>query len=364
MIESEGLVVRSKSKQQSHRIVDDSQFGHVQQLSPGVYRAARLSERHLYVDPDSSVLMTRRAQELAIKEAYWKVFRTEPEAGSSPHRKLKMIAKERKLKSAEVELLTELARRARHPGNDVAHKDRLMRRADALEANGCLWELTKQLLALVNNTGIDADLKFNPDEAKRIAELKNSPRIARELAAELKKVTSERDSLRDGLGAMAAGNVTAARRDPEINTMIDDHDLSAEHVAGVIADSLGLPNRAHALEPLRAAIVLERLEPWGFDGRQPAAASFADHDGSPAGIDFALLDRAGVPLAILETTLSLRSLPAGMAHAEAVADLIETTHGVRPVVFASNGFDNIRRDPGSEPVFVADFDTYEALTGH
>lgn len=340
----------------SNRKVGDTQFGHLLPRFPDAYRVAVLAERHVFSDPDSSVAMTRRAQELVIKGAHSAIVKARHPTGST-HDRLRELLKE----ANEPDSILKQAGRARNRGNTVMHSGTQMTCATALEANGWLWEVTARLMALIEDRPLDPATTFDPAEGKRIASQKNYPKLARDLTVELKKTASERDDAQDQAGMLATMMVAAARGLPGIEAAMNSPEVTAEDVVAMIADATGFGDRANSLDRLRDAVILERLEAWSNGTDVPAVASFVDHDGGPATIDHVLWSDAGLPLAILETTFSRSSLQAGMAHAEAVADRIETEHGTQPVIFASNGFDNIRRDPGFAPDYVDDFDTFEAL---
>lgn len=225
-------------------------------------------------------------------------------------------------------------RRAREAGNAGAHHLLSARRRAVRAALDATWELA----AIAGRELTDLPESFDHKRQDQLNKQMRRERMPEAPGARLSGPDVER--IKALIGDLPPDQATA-----EILVLLDAAEgrqttaqRAATSVALTAAWSTGQPSTADSTAA-RDWLIADLLQEASW-----VDSATANGTGGTS-VDHVLRDGDGVPAAILETTHSSESLPAGLTYADRVADEIEQQHGRRPVVYASNGFTHERLVP-------------------
>ncbi|WFM80915.1 DEAD/DEAH box helicase family protein [Streptococcus ruminicola] len=282
------------------------------------------AEKIILMDPEASIINSRRAMEFALKWMYSVDSELEMPYQDNLH-SLMSNEEYRQIIDPDLWKRMDFIRRC---GNNVAHSRKKLGRDEAML---CLENLFIYLdyIAYCYSDAYE-DHKFNPnliyDRVKKIKEnRKHSTEIKKQLEKEienstqkdidLQKLREENESLKEAL---------SARRAEKQQTYVPKPlDLSEFKTRKIYIDSM----------------LIDAGWTEGKDWINEVELPGMPNKSEVGFADYVLYDDAHKPLAIIEAKRTCVDVAKGRQQAKLYADILNKKYGRRPVVFLTNGFD-------------------------
>ena len=304
-----------------------SQFAFVQPEWPDLHEAATRAEALALSDPRAAAFYARRALELAMAWLY--------KAGrrlTLPYQQnLSALVHEPSFRAAAGDAIYYKARYLKEAGNKAVHSSKPFSEGEARTAVAELFHLGFWLVRHYAKGAKPPDsLAFDPAKLprpmvqiakltldqlrKRDEELRVKDEKLTEVLADRAHLDSELQRLRDEVAAARVANAAQP----------DRHDYNEE------------ATRDHFID------LLLREAGWDPDASGVAEVEVA---GMPTAsgkgfVDYVLWGDDGSPLALVEAKATRHTALKGQQQAKLYADCLEAAHGLRPVIFCSNGFEH------------------------
>ncbi len=282
------------------------------------------AERIILMDPEASIINSRRAMEFALK---W-MYSVDKELEMPYQDNLQSLMNSEEYRSIIGQDLWKRMDFIRRCGNNVAHSGKKLGRDEAML---CLENLFIYLDYIAycyadnyeersfNLNFIKERIKKSKDNSKQEkitrAELEKEIEISLQKDIDLKKLREENESLKEAL---------SARRTEKQQTYVPKPlDLSEYKTRKIYIDSM----------------LIDAGWTEGKDWLNEVELQGMPNNSEVGFADYVLYDDAHKPLAVIEAKRTCVDVAKGRQQAKLYADILEKEYGRRPVVFLTNGFD-------------------------
>ena len=303
------------------------------------------AEKAIAISNSATALQTRRALEIAIKFAY----RYDSELEVPYQDNLSSLAHHHQFKEILDEKLFPRIRFIISLGNKAAHTVKPVSRVQAVESIRNLYDFISWIdfsySTEIHNVPFNASLLKDGSEQEQ-----KNRRIQEELAAKKAAWEAENEKLKEMLrSAEERHEFTRKRKHAEQSRDFVCDDISEFKTRKIYIDL--------ALEMAGWAIGTDCLEEVEVKGMPNESGNgFAD---------YVLYADNGKPIAVIEAKRTSIDPKKGKAQARLYADCLEKEHGIRPLIFYSNGFETWLWDDTSYPErLVFGFFTKDELDWH
>ncbi|MGW9111994.1 DEAD/DEAH box helicase family protein [Microbacterium sp. NPDC055683] len=315
-------------------------FDFIRDEWPELHAVVARAEGYAAADPGTSVIHARRAIESLLT---W-LYETDPSLRQAYRNDLAAMINEPSLRAIAGDTIRTKLDLIRRKGNDAAHKPAPIDRKTSFLILRELFHVYFWAARTYLPNGYELEATFDPDivprperaRAKTQAELRE---LADELAAkdaeiqaEREKALAEREDLERELAQMRA-NLATARTENEtrLKARPETHDFDEAATRDAYIDQL---------------LVEAGWDPDAPNVREHPIAG-AGADGGMGYADYVLWASDGAPLAVIEAKRTRRDPRDGLVQARLYADALERSHGRRPVIFTTNGYEHwIHDDAG------------------
>ncbi|WP_395243499.1 DEAD/DEAH box helicase family protein [Agromyces sp. MMS24-K17] len=307
-----------------------SNFDFVAADWPEIAAEARRAEFYAFGDPRSSLFYARRTVELTV---YW-LYRADASLTKPYKDDLVSLLHEPTFKQLVGGAVFTKMNLIRKRGNDAVHKTFKLTGQDSLPI---VRELFHILIWLGTHFAGAPDRRPSPGLPFDAASIPQpQPGQAAKTKAELAKALEEnaaKDAAlavkeaesADLLAQIAALQAQVAEAKAANATVRDTHDYREDETRDLFIDQL---LREAGWDPAADGVTEVRV---------------TDLEGAPAGVgyvDYVLWGDDGRPLGLVEAKRSTRDARDGQQQAKLYADALERAHGLRPVIFTSNGYEH------------------------
>jgi len=208
-------------------------------------------------------------------------------------------------------------------GNKAAHTAKAMRRDETVEALRNLYDFVRWLAFTYAKK--EHRVLFDPDVLPNgLASEKRTQAMQQELAAKEAAWAAERKKLKNELRSAQERTQFAEARE---STQPEAEDFNCDDISEFKTRKIYID---HALEQAGWEIgtnCLEEVEVQGMPN--PSGTGF---------VDYVLYADNGLPLAVVEAKRTSVDPQVGKPQAKLYADCLEKQHGVRPLIYYTNGF--------------------------
>ncbi|MDA0575856.1 DEAD/DEAH box helicase family protein [Burkholderia gladioli] len=312
-----------------------SNFSFLQSEWGFLHEAAHRAERAVYSDPRTACFYARRGLELAVAWLY-----AHDKAFKQPYQDtLSAFIFEPSFRAQVGDALFTKAKLIKDLGNLAVHGNKKMLETDALSATRELFHFCYWIARNYGRTARPAPgLAFAPGLLPKASD---TPALTQ---PQLQKLS---DQLADRNEALATLRNEKAELDAELQR------LRAEVAAAKKANALEPDTHDYSEAETRKTYIdlLLREAGWTLD---PAKNFEIEVTGMPNNegkgyVDYVLWGDDGKPLMLVESKRTTRDPRVGQQQAKLYADCLEQTHGQRPIIFYSNGYEHWLWDDKSYP---------------
>ncbi|MBT2685313.1 DEAD/DEAH box helicase family protein [Bacillus sp. ISL-37] len=291
-----------------------SNFEFMNSLWPELANTLKLAERYLYSDPNASLFKMRSSAEQLL-DLVLVTIGQKTDSKLSQYEKLELLKK-----SNENTAILNLFDYIRRMGNMAAHENYNSQNA-AKKSLENIFRITCWVFVRVTGDYNALPIEFQLPEKSSNASTENQ-----QSKEELERIKKEYEKEINEL----KGKYKQIRRDDE----------SQRRVIDKVTNKLNL-TEAETRKQLIDVMLQEAG--WRVDDEEQLVPEYkVTGYPSPSGkglIDYVLFDRKGNPIALIEAKKTSRDPEDGRVQAKLYADCLEKMHGIRPIIFYTNGFE-------------------------
>lgn len=283
-----------------------------------VLRVCQEAEQSIAVSNATCALQARRALEVAVKWMY-----RYDEGLAVPYQdNLSSLIHDYKFKQLVDSRLFPRIKFVISLGNKAAHTAKAMRRDETVEALRNLYDFARWLAYTYAKA--EHRVLFDADAlSDGLASEKRTQAMQQEMEAKESVWAAERQKLKDELrGAKERTQFAEARETATESAAFNCDDISEFQTRKIYID--------HALEHAGWEIGTNCLEEVEVQGMPNSSGT--------GFVDYVLYADNGLPLAVVEAKRTSKDPQIGKPQAKLYADCLEKQHGVRPLIYYTNGF--------------------------
>lgn len=313
-----------------------SQFAFLKPEWPDLHEAAARAEALVLSDPRAATFYARRALELATA---W-LYKADRRLKLPYQDNLSALLHEPSFRAATGDAIFHKARLLKDAGNKAVHSDKPVSEAEARATLGELFHLAYWLArTYARGAKPDAGLTFDPARLPRPMAV-----IAKLTLDQLRRREEDLRARDEKLAEVLADRATL---DAELQR------LRAEVAAAQTANAGHTDTHDYGEAETRDRLIDLLLREAGWDPAAPGVAE-VEVSGMPNAsgrgfVDYVLWGDDGRPLALVEAKATRHDALRGQQQAKLYADALERTHGQRPVIFCSNGYEHWIWDDARHP---------------